>query len=217
MSRAKGIIAISETVREQLTSAVKTQARIEVIHSGHETFTENSERPPRMQANHFVLALASDAPHKRLDDVALAFSISGPKAVLVIAGNVSPSRRAALRKLAAGAELEFLGFVTRRQEVAWLLQNASCAISASSVEAFPLPLVEGAECGCPLILSDIPVHREVAGDHASYFAVGDHVNLSGLIDSHLRQHGHREPWSWDVSWQQHSERVADVLRWAAKE
>ena len=40
---------------------------------------------------------------------------------------------------------------------------------ASEAEGFGLPLIEAAHYGLPLLLRDIPVFREIAGPHASYF------------------------------------------------
>ena len=46
---------------------------------------------------------------------------------------------------------------------------STCLIAASEGEGFGLPLIESAQYGIPLLLRDIPVFREVAGDAAFYF------------------------------------------------
>ncbi len=46
---------------------------------------------------------------------------------------------------------------------------STCLIAASEGEGFGLPLIESAQYGIPLLLRDIPVFREVAGDAAYYF------------------------------------------------
>lgn len=46
---------------------------------------------------------------------------------------------------------------------------SSCLLAASEGEGFGLPLIEGAQHGLPLLARDIPVFREVAGEHAFYF------------------------------------------------
>jgi glycosyltransferase involved in cell wall biosynthesis len=48
-------------------------------------------------------------------------------------------------------------------------ENSSCLIAASNGEGFGLPLVEAAEHNIPIIARDIPVFREIAGNHAFYF------------------------------------------------
>jgi glycosyltransferase involved in cell wall biosynthesis len=47
---------------------------------------------------------------------------------------------------------------------------STCLIAASEGEGFGLPLIEAAQYQIPLLVRDIPVFREVAGDHASYFS-----------------------------------------------
>ncbi|MEJ5299407.1 MAG: glycosyltransferase [Thermodesulforhabdaceae bacterium] len=46
---------------------------------------------------------------------------------------------------------------------------STCLIAASYGEGFGLPLIEAAQHKLPIIARDIPVFREVAGEHAYYF------------------------------------------------
>ncbi|MFL1490567.1 glycosyltransferase family 4 protein [Pseudomonas antarctica] len=46
---------------------------------------------------------------------------------------------------------------------------STCLIAASEGEGFGLPLIEAAQHHLPMIARNIPVFREVAGDHAFYF------------------------------------------------
>lgn len=46
---------------------------------------------------------------------------------------------------------------------------STCLIAASYGEGFGLPLIEAAQHRLPIIARDIPVFREVAGEHAFYF------------------------------------------------
>lgn len=48
--------------------------------------------------------------------------------------------------------------------------GSSCLVAASQGEDFGLPLIEAARHQIPIIARDIPVHREVAGQQAFYFA-----------------------------------------------
>ena len=54
---------------------------------------------------------------------------------------------------------------------------SNCLIAASYGEGFGLPLIEAAQHQLPIIARNIPVFREVAGEHAFYF---DTVNPEGL-------------------------------------
>jgi len=53
-----------------------------------------------------------------------------------------------------------------------LLGEADALVSASLDEGFGLPLVEAGHAGVPVILRDLAVHREAAGDEGLYFDVG---------------------------------------------
>jgi glycosyltransferase involved in cell wall biosynthesis len=64
-------------------------------------------------------------------------------------------------------------------ELACAYGNARATIMASSHEGFGLPVIESLSLGCPVILSDIPVFREIAGDQADYFSL-DHPDTLGL-------------------------------------
>jgi len=41
---------------------------------------------------------------------------------------------------------------------------------ASQGEGFGLPIIEAAQYGKPILARDIPVFREIAGEHAQYFS-----------------------------------------------
>lgn len=64
--------------------------------------------------------------------------------------------------------IHFEGAVTN-QQLASLYQHAKAVIVPSVYEGFGLPVAEGLSAGCQVIASDIPIFREVAGDHAFYF------------------------------------------------
>ena len=59
------------------------------------------------------------------------------------------------------------------EEYATLLDSATALVNASRNEGFGIPLVESMSRGTPVIVSDIPVFREVGEDVALYFAADD--------------------------------------------
>lgn len=54
-------------------------------------------------------------------------------------------------------------------------------IAASYGEGFGLPIIEAAQHDLPIIARDIPVFREVAGEHAFYFKAMDGLGLSKAL------------------------------------
>jgi len=86
-------------------------------------------------------------------------------------------------------------------ELAAAYRDAHALIAASAVEGFGLPVVEALMRGAPVIASDIPVFREVAGDAAAYFPLGDPSALAALVERRAAEPRHPVPpfrWqSWD--------------------
>ena len=91
----------------------------------------------------------------------------------------------------------------------------TCLIAASEGEGFGLPLIEAAQYKLPIIARDIPVFREVAGEHAFYFSGLDALALAdalnkwlGLNANGLAPQSAGMPWlTWQESTQQLIERI----------
>lgn len=66
--------------------------------------------------------------------------------------------------------------------------SSTCLIAASYGEGFGLPLIESAQHGLPILARDIPVFREVAGEHAAYFKAETPEELAVAIKSWLAEH-----------------------------
>lgn len=64
--------------------------------------------------------------------------------------------------------------------------ESSCLIAASEDEGFGLPLIEAAQHQLPIIARDVPIFREVAGEHAFYFKETSENTLSEAIMEWLK-------------------------------
>ncbi|GAC1609324.1 MAG: glycosyltransferase family 1 protein [Aquirhabdus sp.] len=92
---------------------------------------------------------------------------------------------------------------------------STCLITASEGEGFGLPLIEAAQHKLPIIARDIPVFREVAGEHAFYFsglspdALADGVKSWLALDKADKapQSG-AMPW---LTWKQSTQNLLDVM------
>ncbi|RMH05281.1 MAG: glycosyltransferase [Planctomycetota bacterium] len=63
-----------------------------------------------------------------------------------------------------------------------LLAGAAAVVRPSAFEGFDLPLAEALAAGAPVAASDIPVHRELAGEEAEWFQPGDDEGLATALD-----------------------------------
>jgi glycosyltransferase involved in cell wall biosynthesis len=69
----------------------------------------------------------------------------------------------------SGAHILQTGYVSDEDRAA-LFMNTALYLMPSHYEGFGMQLLEGMTYGCPMLVSDIPVLREVAGDAARYCA-----------------------------------------------
>jgi glycosyltransferase involved in cell wall biosynthesis len=73
-----------------------------------------------------------------------------------------------------------------------IYKASACLVSASEGEGFGLPLIEAAKQGIPILARDLPVFREVAGDHAFYFNGLSAEDLSLAVKDWLRWHQQKQ-------------------------
>lgn len=85
------------------------------------------------------------------------------------------------RRLRASPQLNIhrIPFASDEEMLSWYI-NASIYVNTSLAEGFCLPILEAQVLGVPVICSDIPVLREVAGDAALFFGSS---NCDGLADA----------------------------------
>jgi glycosyltransferase involved in cell wall biosynthesis len=91
----------------------------------------------------------------------------------------------------------------------------ACLIAASRGEGFGLPLVEAAQHGLPIIARDLPVFRELAGEHAFYFQEDAPEALADALEEWLALYREgRHPSSKGMPWQtwhESAERLKQLL------
>ena len=93
----------------------------------------------------------------------------GGKRALILAGNIHDhSVEPVLRKAGALPGLSVAGYVSGAER-AELLQSCHALLFPSRGEGFGLPLLEALSCGAPVLASDLPIFRELAGDAVTRF------------------------------------------------
>lgn len=76
-------------------------------------------------------------------------------------GHLMPELANEAKTLGSKSEVILTGLITRNETYGYLAK-ANLFISASMGEGLPLAVLEAMACRCPVILSDIPPHREIA-------------------------------------------------------
>jgi glycosyltransferase involved in cell wall biosynthesis len=125
----------------------------------------------------FVLVPAAVERHKNLDVVINAWArlLDSPLEAWVAGSDrTDPAYSHDLRRLASSLgvahRIRFLGGVPYA-EMAQLYARASVVLLPSHIETFGHPLLEAMCASKPLVVSDLPVFREIAAEAAWYFSV----------------------------------------------
>lgn len=179
LPRAHAVVTHSATVRREVIERFGlAEERVHVVSCGADSLPEHPDAQGSSRRKPFLLVVGSVEPRKNLSRLTTAFQKSGMgnEYDLVIVG------RAAWGEVPRGVEvLHGVDDLTLSQ----LYRDAVAVVLPSLYEGFGLPIVEALAAGTPVICSDIPVFREVAGDDASYFdplSVGDMVNSLRKLD-----------------------------------
>jgi len=90
-------------------------------------------------------------------------------------------------------------------------KRSACLLAPSEGEGFGLPLIEAAQHGLPLIVRDIPVFREVAGNHATCFSGSAPQELAKAIRQWLQQPEHERTSSTGLPWLTWQQSVQQLL------
>lgn len=149
--------------------------------SGPVAASEHSTGPARPT----FVAIVSAEPRKNLAAVIRAFSKT-PQADLVVIGYTGGANLA--RNLPPN--VHFSGYV-EEQEKAALIAEAHGLIMPSFAEGFGVPIIEALAANTPVLCSDIPVFREVAGELADYF---DPFSTQSICASVARIIERQEEW-----------------------
>lgn len=207
---ADGIACISESVAadlvEWLPSSGVTRVRplsVGHFHLGADIEASNPTKglPDDAQAvlealgaRPTFLMVGTIEPRKRHDQALAAFEALWDKGVaanLAIVGKQGWMVEPLVERLRAHPELGKRLFWLESVSDEYLERiyaASACLVAASEGEGFGLPLVEAAQRGLAVLARDIPVFREVAGSHASYFAGTDGKDLAREIGGWLALH-----------------------------
>lgn len=190
VKRAARIFTVSETSRKALASnlgvpeaslAIVPEAPDPVFGPRPADAIESALRPLELSHLPYFVYAGGVSPHKGLETLIGAYARLGQTAPrLVIAGpleddaylSAAGAVRRQIDELELSERVRLTGFVSD-ETLACLYAGAVAFVSPSRDEGFGLPAVEAAAAGAPVVLSDIPAHRETLDGAAVFFPPGD--------------------------------------------
>jgi glycosyltransferase involved in cell wall biosynthesis len=174
-ARADGIIANSERGLDYWRPIVGYRTHLEVIPNivPSEDLRAAACVPPSLDLAPgvpMVLAAGRLVEQKNLSVLlaALRLVFARTSAVAFICGD-GPVRPALELEAAAHGLTPRLRFLGYRNDLWSLMGRAQAFVSPSLFEGQPNTVLEAMACGCPLVLSDIREHREIADDSTATF------------------------------------------------
>jgi glycosyltransferase involved in cell wall biosynthesis len=230
-----GAICISSTVAADLAAWMEnhqpehlTQFRINWFHLGADI--DNSKPSlgvphnanlvlAKLNARPSFLMVGTLEPRKGHAQVLEAFDLlwrSGVDINLVIVGKQGWLVDALVQQLHNHPELNTRLFWLEGISDEYLEQvyaASTCLVAASYGEGFGLPLIEAAQYKLPIFARDIPVFREVAGEHAHYFNAEGPTELAHAMEQWLALHkANRHPKSDNMPWLTWKDSAAQLLQ-----
>ena len=143
---------------------------------------------PPGEAREGLLMVGSISPRKNHDLALDAFERCwqrGSQQKLIVAGGIGWECGAQIERLRHHPELGrrlfwFPDLADHELDVCY--RRCRALLTPSLAEGFNLPIVEALSRGATVLASDLPVHREVGRQYASYFPRDNPAVLAGLID-----------------------------------
>lgn len=169
LNRADAVVTVSETTAGLIAAHRLTRRPVTVVPNAADPLPDPAHHSPARPGR--LVYMGSFMPYKNVDTLVRA-AAALPDHELHLMSRVDDAERARLAALAPRARLVFHGGASDA-EYAAALHGATALVSASRDEGFGIPLVEAMSVGTPVVVSDIPVFREVGGDAGAYVTPDD--------------------------------------------
>ena len=197
LARADHVITVSEAMRQEILSFYPGTP-ISVVYNGldtgeFDTVIETDLQTTRRKyqlPQEFVLAVGHYEKRKnylRLIDAMERLHDRGSLSNLVLIGNDNGERKLIeerIRSANLSGQVQVFSSLSDL-EIRCFYKFCSLFVFPSSYEGFGIPILEAMAAGCPMVLSDMPVFREITQDMGVYFAHDDTEAMASAIEKVL--------------------------------
>jgi len=219
---SKHIITVSEFSKREIANYYGIdEKKITVIYNG----VSEKFKPRKIDTTEkYILGVSSIAYHKNFINLIKAYQRLKTKNIkLYIVGGLNykifgKNSQRIIKAIKNNENIKFFGRVSDDKLIE-LYSNALCFVYPSLYEGFGIPPLEAQACGCPVVLSDIPVFREVYGNSAMYFNPLDPQDIADKIDLVLSNNSLRDDLSMKglenskkYTWKRSAEEFFKVLK-----
>ena len=183
LNRADVVATVSATTQELMRQHRLTSKPIVIVGNAPDAAPGQGAPPRRapVGTTRELLYMGSFMPYKNVETLARALQ-ELPGYRLHLLSRISSGDRSRLESLAP-ADALVVHDGTSEDDYRALLATATALVTTSLDEGFGLPLVEAMALGTPVVVSDIPIFREIGGDAALYVPAKDASAVASAIRS----------------------------------
>jgi len=194
LQKADHVITVSEAIRAEILS-IYPATSISVIHNGIDVDAYENISDSEMAIVHHKLGLPenyllavghfeSRKNYGRLVDAIAKLHESGSKLHLVIIGNDSGELSLIRKRIEALGLTEYVVILSSLTdfEVRCVYKLCSLFVFPSVYEGFGIPILEAMAAKRPMVVSDIPVFKEITQGKGAYFSHEDSESIARSID-----------------------------------
>lgn len=178
LNRADAVVAVSETTANLIRQHRLTKRPITVVPNGVDE-PEGGYTAREKPVKKTLIYMGSFMPYKNVETLVRAMRRL-PDYELHLLSKITPGTRERLQTLASDGRVIFHDGVSDAEYHA-LLADATALVTASVNEGFGIPLIEAGARGTPIVVSDIPIFREIAGGAAEYFSARSPEEFAGAV------------------------------------
>ena len=203
IARAHHVITVSETMKQEILGFYP-KASISVIYNGLDatafaTVTEaqlDAVRRKYRLPEDFILAVGHLEPRKNylclIEAIARLRDRSSSLSLLIV-GNDSGEKKVIEERIESAKLTGTVRFLSGLSdlEVRCTYKLCSMLVFPSSYEGFGIPILEAMAAERPMVLSDIPVFREITQDKGAYFPHDDSEAMAATIEKVLSSSSER--------------------------
>lgn len=170
---ADAIVTVSQWTKRELLDIYPdvSPEKIHVIYHGNGLEFNNEIEPCICIPKKYILFIGQRKYYKNFDRFLEAFSVlcqDDDELKLVCVGSrLDRKEKETIKRMCLMERV--VTIQCDDAELAFLYKNAECFVYPSLYEGFGIPILESWSCDCPVVLSNIEVFKEIAGEGALYF------------------------------------------------
>jgi glycosyltransferase involved in cell wall biosynthesis len=168
LNRADAVVTISETTKSLIAKNRLTKRPVTVVYNASSMPVAESTKTEPKSKN--LVYMGSFMPYKNVELLIKSME-DLPEYTLTLCSKIDPERREQLLASSSQEARSRIVFVNGMSESDYLeiLDESFALVNASKDEGFGIPVIEAMSGSIPVVVSDIPIFREVASEAGRFF------------------------------------------------